>query len=129
MAGPCEELGSTTLPIACVLGSPARRLDMTTTSNKVLFVLTSHDHKGNKPSGFFLSEATHPHLVLANAGYEIEFVSPKGGKAPVDPDSLDLDDAINAKFWNNPTLRNAIEHTRGPADVKAEDYAGIFFAG
>jgi putative intracellular protease/amidase len=102
---------------------------MTTTSKKVLFVVTSHDHKGSKPSGFFLSEATHPHLVLANAGYQVDFVSPKGGKAPVDPESLDLSDAINAKFWNDPALRGAVENTRTPTDVKAEDYAGIFFAG
>jgi putative intracellular protease/amidase len=102
---------------------------MATTSNKVLFVLTSHDHKGSKPSGFFLSEVTHPHRVLADAGYAIDFVSPKGGQAPVDPDSLDLTEAINAKFWNDPTLRGAVEHTKRPDEVNASDYAGIFFAG
>lgn len=102
---------------------------MTTTSKKVLFVLTSHDRKGSKPSGFFLSEATHPHRVLADAGYQIDFVSPKGGKAPVDPDSLDFDDGVNATFWNDPTLRRAIEHTKRPDEVNADDYAAIFFAG
>jgi putative intracellular protease/amidase len=99
------------------------------TSKKVLFVLTSHDRKGNKPSGFFLSEATHPHRVLVNAGYEVDFVSPKGGKAPLDPDSFDLEDGTNAQFWNDPKLRSAVEHTLKPTDVKADDYAGIFFAG
>jgi putative intracellular protease/amidase len=98
-------------------------------SKKVLFVLTSHDHKGDKPSGYFLSEATHPHLVLANAGYEVDFVSPKGGKAPLDPDSFDLKDGTNADFWNDPKLRGAVENTLRPTDVKADDYAAIFFAG
>jgi putative intracellular protease/amidase len=102
---------------------------MSATSNRVLFVLTSHDRKGSKPSGFFLSEATHPHRLLADAGYQIDFVSPKGGKAPLDPDSLDLDDGVNAKFWNDPVLRGAVEHTRRPSEVSAGDYAGIFFAG
>lgn len=102
---------------------------MSATSNKVLFVLTSHDRKGSKPSGYFLSEVTHPHRVLSDAGYQIDFVSPKGGKAPLDPESLDLDDGMNAAFWNNPSLRGAVEHTKRPADVHAEDYAGIFFAG
>ena len=102
---------------------------MSATSNKVLFVLTSHDRKGSKPSGYFLSEVTHPHRVLADAGYQIDFVSPKGGKAPLDPDSLDLEDGMNAEFWNNPSLRSAVEHTKRPTDVHAEDYAGIFFAG
>jgi putative intracellular protease/amidase len=102
---------------------------MPATSKKVLFVLTSHDRKGNKPSGFFLSEATHPHRVLVDAGYDVDFVSPKGGKAPVDPDSLDLEDGVNAAFWNDPTLRSAVEHTKQPTDVNSDDYAGIFFAG
>ncbi|MGL5019323.1 MAG: type 1 glutamine amidotransferase domain-containing protein, partial [Luteolibacter sp.] len=33
---------------------------------RILFVLTSHDKKGDtgKPTGFFLSEVTHPHHVL-----------------------------------------------------------------
>jgi putative intracellular protease/amidase len=95
----------------------------------VLFVLTSHDRKGDKPSGFFLPEATHPHKVLTEAGYGVDFISPKGGKAPLDPDSFDLRDPINAAFWNDPSLRGAIENTRTPAEVDANDYAAIFFAG
>jgi len=102
---------------------------MTATSKKVLFVLTSHDRKGTKPSGFFLSEVSHPYRVLAEAGYQIDFVSPKGGKAPVDPDSLDLKDGANAEFWSTPALRGAVENTRRPTDVRAEDYAAIYFAG
>jgi putative intracellular protease/amidase len=103
--------------------------DMSATRNKVLFVLTSHDRKGDKPSGFNLSEVTHPYRVLVDAGYDIDFVSPKGGKAPVDPESLKLDDGTNAEFWNNPALRSTVENTKQPTDVKASDYAGIFFAG
>ena len=102
---------------------------MTATSKKVLFVLTSHDRKGTKPSGFFLSEVSHPYRVLAEAGYQIDFVSPKGGKAPVDPDSLDLSDGANAEFWNAPALRDAVENTKRPTDVRADDYAAIYFAG
>jgi putative intracellular protease/amidase len=102
---------------------------MSVTSKKVLFVVTSHDRKGSKPSGFYLSEVTHPHQVLSDGGYEIDFVSPKGGKAPIDPDSMDLTDGANADFWNDSKLRAAIENTKTPSDVKADDYAGIFFAG
>ena len=96
---------------------------------KVLFVVTSHDKKGDKPSGFFLSEATHPHHVLSEAGYAIDFVSPKGGKAPIDPDSMDLKDPINAAFYGDESLRGAIERTKSPAQVSASDYAALFYAG
>jgi hypothetical protein len=37
---------------------------MPATSKKVMFVLTSHDRKGDTPSGYYLREATHPHHVL-----------------------------------------------------------------
>ena len=96
---------------------------------KVLFVLTSHDRKGDKPSGYFLSEATHPHKVLSEAGYAVDFVSPRGGKAPLDPDGFDLKDPVNAAFWENPALRQAVESTRQPSQVNADDYAAIFYAG
>ena len=100
---------------------------MTAAAKKILFVLTSHDRKGDQPSGYYLSETTHPHKVLSSAGYAIEFVSPKGGNAPVD--GFDLSDPINAAFWNNPTLRHAVEHTMKPSDVNADDYVAIFYAG
>jgi putative intracellular protease/amidase len=99
------------------------------TPKKVLFVLTSHDRKGTKPSGYYLSEVTHPHHVLSRAGFAIDFVSPKGGKAPADPDGLDLKDPLNAAFWNDAALRGAVENTKKPSQVRAEDYAAIFYAG
>jgi putative intracellular protease/amidase len=102
---------------------------MPATPKRALFVLTSHDRKGDKPSGFYLSEATHPHQQLSDAGYSIDFVSPKGGKAPLDPDGFDLKDPINAAFWENALLRRAVENTRKPTEVNANDYAAIFYAG
>lgn len=96
---------------------------------KVLFVVTSHDKKGNtgQSTGYYLAEVTHPWDVLQNAGYEIDFVSPKGGKAPVD--GFNLEDPINKKFWDNTKYRTKIENTMKPSDVKAEEYSAIFFAG
>ncbi|SAI72790.1 Molecular chaperone Hsp31 and glyoxalase 3 [Bordetella ansorpii] len=102
-------------------------------SQRILFVLTSHDRKGPfdaadaAPSGFYLSEVTHPHRVLADAGYAVDFVSPKGGKTHVD--GLDLDDPVNAAFWNDATLRGATETTLAPSQVDADAYAAIFYAG
>jgi putative intracellular protease/amidase len=96
---------------------------------KILFVVTSHDKKGStgEPTGYYLSEVSHPWEVLRHAGYEIDFVSPKGGKAPVD--GFNLDDSVNNAFWNDKTYRAKVEHTLKPADVKATDYAAIFYAG
>lgn len=100
---------------------------------RILFVLTSHDRKGPAdaaeaaPSGFYLSEVTHPHKVLTEAGYAVDFVSPKGGKTHVD--GFDLDDPVNAAFWNDAALRSATETTLAPSQVDPDAYAAVFYAG
>ncbi len=96
---------------------------------KILFVLTSHAEKGNtgEPTGFYLSEVTHPHHVLAQAGFTIHYVSPKGGKAPID--GADMTDPLNKAFLADAANRTAIENTLRPDEVQPATYAAIFYAG
>lgn len=51
----------------------------------VLFVLTNHNKMGNldKKTGWYLPEVAHPYHVFKAAGYQMLFVSPKGGHAPM----------------------------------------------
>lgn len=95
---------------------------------KILFVVTSHDRKGDRPGGFHLSELTHPYRVLHEAGHAIDIASPRG-VARVDPDSLDLKDATNAWFWNRLDWREATQQTRRIDDIDIDDYAAIYFVG
>lgn len=96
---------------------------------KILFVVTSHDKKGStgEPTGYYLGEVSHPWEVLHKAGYEIDFVSPIGGKPPVD--GFDLDDPINREFWENELYRKKIDHSMKPSEVNPNNYSAIFFAG
>ncbi|CAI2534487.1 Molecular chaperone Hsp31 and glyoxalase 3 [Serratia proteamaculans] len=102
-------------------------------SQRILFVLTSHNRKGAAddaeaaPSGFYLSEVTHPYRVLTEAGFSVDFVSPKGGKTHVD--GLNLEDLVNASFWNDAALRGATENTLVPSQIDPDVYAAIFYAG
>lgn len=95
---------------------------------KLLFVVTSHGELGNtgKTTGYYLSEVTHPWEILGK-DFEIDVVSPKGGKAPVD--GLDLNDPINKKFWDDPKWQHIMSTTMKPEDVRPEEYAAIFYAG
>lgn len=74
-----------------------------------------------------MSEVTHPWLVLRNAGYEIDFVSPKGGNTPID--AFDLEDSTNKTFWEDLPYRNKVESTLKPSEVNPNDYSAIYFAG
>lgn len=97
--------------------------------DKILFALTSHDRKGStgQPTGFYLSEAAHPWAVLHAAGFEIDFVSPKGGKPPMD--GAGVDDPVNRSFLANSDVARKIAHTPTPSQIKANDYAAILYVG
>jgi putative intracellular protease/amidase len=99
------------------------------TRKPVLIVLTSHATKGasGESTGFFLGELTHPLAELEAAGIPVEFASIQGGEPPVD--GLDLDDAVNARYWNDSAFRDAIRHTRRLGEVDTSQYIALFFAG
>jgi putative intracellular protease/amidase len=114
------------LLLTCVLGAPVARA---AEQKPVLMVLTSHAQLGDtgKPTGFFLGELTHPLEVFEKAGVPVELVSIKGGEPPVD--GLDLDDPVNARYWNDPEFRAKLSATKRLAALNPSDYAGVYFSG
>lgn len=112
-----------------LLGMNAGATPPATPPKPVLIVLTSHGTKGKsgKPTGFYLSELTHPLAVLDAAGIPVELASIKGGEPPVD--GLNLDDATNAKYWKDEQFRQRIRTTLPLADARPERYSAVFFAG
>lgn len=99
------------------------------TLKPVLIVLTSHGTKGasGKPTGFYLGELTHPLAVFDAAGIPVELASIQGGEPPVD--GVDLDDAVNARYWKDEHFRSAIRTTLPLADAEPSRYSAILFAG
>ena len=98
---------------------------------KILCVVTSNNVKGATgiPTGFWLSELTHPLEKFSAAGFEFSLASIKGGKPPIDKDSLDLNDAINKKFWDDKNFQAKLADTIKLDDANAADFDAIFFAG
>lgn len=97
----------------------------------ILIVVTNHDEIADTgtPTGYFLSEVAHPWKVFTEAGYEVEFASPKGGFAPMDPKSFDLSDADNQAFWHDLDAVQGLVHTQALGKLDPTTYAAIFFAG
>lgn len=105
---------------------------MTASDNRrVLFVVTNHGQLGDtgKETGYFLREVAYPHKALTEAGYQVDFASPKGGAAPMDPNSKDLDDEVNKAFVENEALMAALEDTLAPETIDPSNYVAIFYAG
>ncbi|MBV9389470.1 MAG: type 1 glutamine amidotransferase domain-containing protein [Chroococcidiopsidaceae cyanobacterium CP_BM_ER_R8_30] len=96
---------------------------------KVLIVLTSTSTLGSsgKDTGFYLPEVTHPYEVFAQAGFGIDFVSPKGGKAPMT--GIDLEDPLNKAFLDDPERVAQVEQTLSPDQIDPNQYDAIFYAG
>jgi alkylhydroperoxidase/carboxymuconolactone decarboxylase family protein YurZ/putative intracellular protease/amidase len=99
-------------------------------TKKVLFVVTSCNVKGvtGIPTGFNLSEVTHPLEKLEESGVLVHIASIKGGEAPLDG-LENFNDPVNAKYWADADFRKAIANTLKLDEVKSSDYDAIFFAG
>lgn len=95
----------------------------------ILIVMTSHPRNGDSgvPTGFYLSEVTHPLAVFEREGVPVAFASIKGGSPPVD--GLDLEDPLNARYWSDHDFRARIATTARLADLDPANYSAIFFAG
>ena len=103
------------------------------TAQKILMVLTSHDHLGDtgKKTGFWLEEFAAPYYVLKDAGAEITLASPKGGQPPLDPksDSADAQTDATRRFKADPAAQKALASTVLLAEVDADEFDAVFFPG
>lgn len=93
----------------------------------ILMVMTSHAALGDtgKSTGWYLSEAAHPWKVFTNEGYDLTFMSPQGGPAPMD--GVDLEDPINNEFISEFGDKGPETLTPGAVDATAFDV--IFYVG
>lgn len=99
---------------------------------KALIILTNIEQYGEheRLTGLWLSELTHFYDELVKAGYEADFVSPKGGYVPLDPHSLTMIDAVDRTYYNDADFRNrALGQTLRPEQVTATDYDLIYYTG
>lgn len=118
--------------LAPVLASAAAADPAPTTApkdKKILFVLTSVNKidSTGKPTGYFYSEVSHPWKVFHDAGYEIDFVTPKGGQPTAE--GFDPKDPVNMEFKNNAQYQAKLADTLTPDQVVPADYCGMYYAG
>jgi len=104
-----------------------------TDQKKVLFVLTSHDELGDtgEKTGFWIEEFAASYYNLLDKGVKITVVSPKGGKAPIDPRSKAEASQTDAtkRFNEDKAAQDIINNTMKLEYVKAEDFDAVFYPG
>lgn len=107
-------------------------------SKKVLLVAANHSvsKQTGWPIGFWAAELTHPYFEFTEKGYEVEIVSPDGGKLELDGFSdprhesgYSAHDLISLGFLSSPNYSKLLENTKSISQVKIEDYDALFLAG
>lgn len=99
----------------------------------ILMVLTSHDQLGDtgNKTGFWLEEFAAPYYAFKDAGVNITLASPKGGQPPIDPtsDAEQSQTEDTKRFKADAEAQKHLANTSTLAQVKAEDFDGLFFPG
>ena len=100
---------------------------------KVLFVLPSHDQLGNSghKTGYWLEEFASPYYEFTDNEYEVTIASPKGGKPPVDPKSLQPENQTEytKRLQNDKDAKEKLENTKLLSDIYSGDYDTLFLPG
>ncbi|MDF5756959.1 type 1 glutamine amidotransferase domain-containing protein [Spongiactinospora sp. TRM90649] len=102
---------------------------MSAYSRRILLVLSSHDALGDtgKGTGYYVPEAAHPWRVFRRAGHQVDFVSVRGGTPPAT--GYDPEDPVQREFLADPGVAAALRNTPRPGEVKAAEYAAVFYVG
>lgn len=103
-------------------------------SNKILIVLTNIEkyETTSRATGLWLGEAIHFYEEVIKAGFEVDFVSPKGGYVPIDPHSLKsyFLKAIDWHWYHNEHFKHAaLAQSLRPDQINSSDYCAIYYTG
>lgn len=99
---------------------------------KILVVLTNTTRYGdtNDATGLWLGEATEFVEEVTKAGYQVNYVSPKGGWVPLDPRGMKyVDESIMKVYETSDFEKRALTHSLKPADINPDDYDVIYYTG
>ena len=98
---------------------------------RIAVVVTSHDRFGDtaEPTGYWLGEVSHFYERVSAAGFAVDFVSPLGGKPPVDVRSLKSEDDVDERFLADTEAIERLEHSLTPEALDPSRYEAIYFAG
>jgi len=98
-------------------------------TERVLFIVSNAHYYGDSDisASNHFSEIVHAYDVFAKAGYEIDFVSPKGGAIPIG--YISSSDSIQKKYLYDNDFMDDLERTQKPEDLNASDYKAVYYGG
>jgi putative intracellular protease/amidase len=94
---------------------------------KVLIVATNTDSVGSNASGSYLMEIAYPFQYFTDKGYEVDILTPKGGKTAIYDNGKVAEDLL--KISKSELFIKKTSLSLSPDDIKTKDYQAIFYPG
>ena len=109
-----------------IISKTATRVD-DSKRNSVLFILSNAHFYGDTKisTGNSFSEIVNAYDVFKNAGYIVDFVSPKGGAVPLA--YINTSDDMSNLYDTN--FMNALKNTKSPSEIDASKYKAVQYIG
>lgn len=97
--------------------------------DSVVFIISNQFTYGNSniPTSNHFAEIVHAYDVFTKNGLTVDFVSPKGGIAPIG--YLDLTDDIQLQYLYDCELMGKLKNTKKASEVSPSNYEAIYFSG
>ncbi len=99
------------------------------TGDKILFVVSNQHTYGNTSinTANHFGEIVLAYDVLIKEGYEVDFVSPKGGAIPIG--YLQTSDSIKKKYLYDFDLMGRLKNTQKPEQINPDNYRAVYYSG
>jgi len=96
---------------------------------RVLFIASSADFHGDSKlaTGTSFSELVHAYDVFIKAGYQVDFVTPKGGQLPLA--YINTSDPMHRKYIYDRDFMYALANTAKPEQIDASQYLAVHYVG
>lgn len=112
-----------------IISKTATKVDGVENGNKVLFILSNASFYGdtNLPTGNSFSEIVHAYDTFIKAGFNVDFVSPKGGTISLA--YINTSDEMMKDYVYNKDFMYALQHTKSPDEINAKNYKAVQYIG
>ena len=111
-----------------IISKTATQVDNPKGKAVLLIVSNAHFYGDSKlNTGNSFSEIVNAYDVFKNAGYTIDFVSPKGGAVPLA--YVNTSDDLGKKYLYDDSFMNALKNTKSPAEINASKYKAVQYIG
>lgn len=97
-------------------------------SKKVLIVATNRDSVGTNVSGTYLKEIAYPFQYFVDNGYEVDILTPKGGKTAIYETRKVIPEDL-LKISQSELFVSKTNHSLSPNNINTKTYRAVFYPG